>query len=1109
MKKYFTYSLLAILLLTLLVYPSFAWFYNDFPEPGKAADTKFEMFGPRCDRLLIKLYSTASGEWEALKATPQELDVTDTPLDYNYYNQFIQPPYDATVNVESVGGEFGIRNLDMNQNNNPYLGAPQNSLYPNPVKNIGGQAVENPTSDLNFRKAILSCIDRSYYVANIIGSGFAVEHWSMLPPATGMQYYSETFRMYPFSLINAAAYLAAGNFKLHDGYIYWDLNDDDVEQANEYVELHFVIRNDDPHRNAIGIHLSDQLNAIHIRVWRDFLDITGARATWMLAKNAHLYTAGWSLGIEPDSIVLWMGDAGVGADLSYYWHPGTCYNTAYANDPTFNINARIVEIANSEAEAITAMDICNTRAAEMALNGPMFVYSSTMANARTYAGGTPAEEDYVDRLWKGMVMVTGYGSDSFFGMLNMHPEGYPLPADGVIRYGFATTAIGSFNSLYADVLWDNKILDLTYDSLVKANPYELYTRLPWLCKQYTVSSYEHPTLGTCTKVWVTLRNDVQWSDGTPVTTADVYFTLVESWRLLQARGLPNPWWYSAVKSILSFEILDPLNFEILINVKSIWAFGLTGATVRIMPEHIWRPIITSGTPTQIQGATPDVNMISSGAWRIREYIATAYVDLVANKPGRTVKTSFAGNVPITSPKGFFRYYPKYVDIHADNYKSKIFLANPSDPSVDVNLTVTDHNLLADQFDFALPLGPHPGSPVGDPLIFEPYGCQWVITDWIDGNAPDFPPDGMLSVCDMIQIQGIAPATPPVWVHVQSFPAPNVIHVGQVIEALKTVYVDDVPLPGSWPVHEYEKPCHPIIEEFTVNLARGFHVAKVVKTITTEWMLQQDNTVVPFPWITTITVTWPIWVTIKEDITGSYYINPNLPAPDIKVDSRDVSEAQNAFGSIPGDERWSPIADINQDYEIDMIDIDRIANFYGWPDGGQPLPDIAVNGVSCSKSVVCQGYALRINVTVQNEVEYSISFNLTTYANSSSTTTQQITLDPYETRILEISWNTSGFAKGNYTIWAYAWPVPGETDTTDNTLIGATVLVTIPGDVNGDKKVRVDDVLAVALRFGTDYGGPPNSQGYVYDANCDINDDGKIRVDDVLTAALNFGQGPWT
>jgi hypothetical protein len=488
--------------------------------------------------------------------------------------------------------------------------------------------------------------------------------------------------------------------------------------------------------------------------------------------------------------------------------------------------------------------------------------------------------------------------------------------------------------------------------------------------------------------------------------------------------------------------------------------------------------------------------------------------LVANKPGRTVKTSFTGSVPITADKGFFRLYPKYVDIHADNYRAKILLAHYFDSSVDVHLTVTDHNLLADQFDFALPLGPHPGSPVGDPLIFEPYGCQWVITGWIDGNAPDFPPDGMLSVCDMIQIQGTAPATPPVWVHVQSFPASNVIHVGQVIEADKTVYVDDVPIPGVWPVHEFEKPCHPIIEEFTVNLAIGFHVAKVTKVITTAWMLQQDNTVVPFPWMTTISAEWPIWVTIREDITGSYYINPRLPAPDILVTLADLMVADLAFGSFPGHPGWSPIADINQDYVITMDEHFVIALRFGWPPGGSSINIIAVNEVSCSKSVVCQGLPLRVNVTVQNKESFNMPFNLTTYANSSSTTTQQITLNPHETRILEITWNTSSLSKGNYTIWAYAWDVPYETYTIDNNCTDGWVFVGIVGDVNGNRKVDLDDVLAVALAYGSLRGADglywhqPPCHVCPHSPNYDIDDNDKIDLTDYLWVVINYGNlGP--
>ena len=111
MRKSLRYSLIGVLVLAMLVSPTFAWFYNDYPEPGRAADTNFEMFGPRCDRLLIKLYAAAEGEWDALKATPQELDLTDWPLEKSYYDQFIVDPplgYADDVYVVSVKGEFGL-----------------------------------------------------------------------------------------------------------------------------------------------------------------------------------------------------------------------------------------------------------------------------------------------------------------------------------------------------------------------------------------------------------------------------------------------------------------------------------------------------------------------------------------------------------------------------------------------------------------------------------------------------------------------------------------------------------------------------------------------------------------------------------------------------------------------------------------------------------------------------------------------------------------------------------------------------------------------------------------------------------------------------------------
>jgi len=55
-----------------------------------------------------------------------------------------------------------------------------------------------------------------------------------------------------------------------------------------------------------------------------------------------------------------------------------------------------------------------------------------------------------------------------------------------------------------------------------------------------------------------------------------------------------------------------------------------------------------------------------------------------------------------------------------------------------------------------------------------------------------------------------------------------------------------------------------------------------------------------------------------------------------------------------------------------------------------------------------------------------------------------------------------------------------------------------GDVTGDGRVRVDDVLAVALAFGSEPGDPN------WNPDADVNGDGKVRVDDQLIVSLDFG-----
>jgi len=100
--------------------------------------------------------------------------------------------------------------------------------------------------------------------------------------------------------------------------------------------------------------------------------------------------------------------------------------------------------------------------------------------------------------------------------------------------------------------------------------------------------------------------------------------------------------------------------------------------------------------------------------------------------------------------------------------------------------------------------------------------------------------------------------------------------------------------------------------------------------------------------------------------------------------------------------------------------------------------------------------------------------------------------------ITFKWNTTGFDKGNYLIIVHAWPVPGETDTTDNTRV-QDVIVSTPGDVNGDFTDDIFDVVIVANAFGSTSGDEN------WRANADLNDDSFVDIYDVVIVANNFGK----
>jgi hypothetical protein len=163
-------------------------------------------------------------------------------------------------------------------------------------------------------------------------------------------------------------------------------------------------------------------------------------------------------------------------------------------------------------------------------------------------------------------------------------------------------------------------------------------------------------------------------------------------------------------------------------------------------------------------------------------------------------------------------------------------------------------------------------------------------------------------------------------------------------------------------------------------------------------------------------------------------------------------------------------------------------------------DIAVLSVNPLKTIVGQGYTMNINVTVANQGDQTETFNITIYANTTTIQTRQVTLANKTSTTITCTWNTIGYTKGNYTLWAYAWPVQGETDTQDNTLTANGIItLTIPGDVDGDSDVDIYDVVKITAIYATKLGDPR------YNPNSDIDNDGKITIYDVVICTWHYAQ----
>ncbi len=162
-------------------------------------------------------------------------------------------------------------------------------------------------------------------------------------------------------------------------------------------------------------------------------------------------------------------------------------------------------------------------------------------------------------------------------------------------------------------------------------------------------------------------------------------------------------------------------------------------------------------------------------------------------------------------------------------------------------------------------------------------------------------------------------------------------------------------------------------------------------------------------------------------------------------------------------------------------------------------DLGTLGSVSRKTVIGEGYytTVSMNFTIINYGTETENFNLTTHTGT-AVQNQTLSLTSRNSTTLTLTLDTTGLEIGIYPLGAYAEPVEGETYTADNNCT-TPIIITIPGDVDGDFDVDLYDAVKLLVRYGSE---EPDSN---YDPNCDIDNDGEIFLYDAVILLTHYGQ----
>lgn len=236
---------------------------------------------------------------------------------------------------------------------------------------------------------------------------------------------------------------------------------------------------------------------------------------------------------------------------------------------------------------------------------------------------------YNSDLWENVEVAPGMGIYNYWTLLNATPK------TDKTTFRVANTELPrNLNPFFETTGSDTEMMRQLYDTLARIG----------MDSQPVPGAAESWEVVDPTTIHVTLRQGMQFSDGMPVTAADVKYSY--DIQKEQGSSIYKPF----LQTIDSIDIIDDHNLTFHLARPDASIFMATFAQIYIIPEHIW-----SQVPDPKADYDNNVNPIGSGPYILEEWRANEELLTSANKNYQfPVGPDFYSEVKYANPDAIFQ-----------------------------------------------------------------------------------------------------------------------------------------------------------------------------------------------------------------------------------------------------------------------------------------------------------------------------------------------------------------------------------------------------------------------------------------------------------------------